>query len=92
MYGSPCSDDKVETMVGMTCKKCDNNNGENNTKNWSENSNMVLVEETEGNDSKVVNWDWNKIQNKRKPKNQSQNKNKNKKKKNKNHNQDAGKG
>ena len=30
MHGFPCSDGKVETMVGMTCKKCDNNNGEKN--------------------------------------------------------------
>ena len=47
---------------------------------------MVMIEETEGKGSKVVNGDWNKIQNKRKPKNQSQNKNKNNK--NKNRNQD----
>ena len=73
----------------MTCKNCANNDGENNTNDQSENSDMVIVEKTEGNASKVVNRDWNKIQNKKKSKNQSQNKNKNNK--NKNCNQDAGK-
>ena len=49
---------------------------------------MVLVEETEGNGSEVVNEDWKKNQHKKKPKNQIQNKNKN----NKHRNQETGKG
>ena len=74
-------------MVGMTCKKCDNNNVEKNTDNQSKNS-MVWVEDTGEIGNKVVNREWNKIQHKKKPKNQIQNKNKNNK--NKHHNQDAG--
>ena len=89
MHGFPCFDGKVEAMVGMTCKECNNNNVEKNTDDRSENSDMVLVEETEGNGSKVVNGEWSKIQHKKKSKNQIQNKNKNNK--NKHHNQDAGK-
>ena len=89
MHGFLCSDGKVEAMVGMTCKKCDNNNVEENTDNQSENSDMVLVEETDGNGNKVVNGECNKIQYKKKPKNQIQNNNKNNK--NKHRNQDAGK-
>ena len=90
MHGFLCSDGKVQAMIGMTCKKCDNNNVEKNTDDRSKNSDMVLVEETEGNGNKVVNGEWNKIQHKKKPKNQIQNKKNNNK--NKHRNQDAGKG
>ena len=57
-------------MVGITCKKCANNEVENNINDRS-NSDMVIVEKTERNGSEVVTRDCNKIQHKRKPKNQS---------------------
>ena len=89
-HGFLCSNGNVQTMTGMMCKKCDNNNNvEKNTDDQSEN-NMVLVENTEKIGNEVGNGKWNKVRHIKKPMNKIQNTNNNNKKKH--HNQDAGRG
>ena len=55
MHGFLCSDGKVQAMISMTCKKCDNNNVEKNTDDQSENS-MVWVEDIEKNWQQSSKW------------------------------------
>ena len=62
MHGFLCSDGKMEAMVGMTCKKCNNNNVEIQT---IDPNYMVWVEETEKIGNKVGNGERNKIHHKR---------------------------